>query len=858
MLNQISRVHAASTLLRLALCAGLVFASRVATAEEAAKPAPEGVPTAQVLRQLLDVPGGLTPSWKFDSAIPQGNSLLLQFRFRMNGELLLLSVVPPQLAPKGAPASEKFAVELAGDARGQHIELAKGVINRLSLLDPQWRWPPPATLQPVNAPAPPPAQAEKAPEPGAAKPSSGTDGWVIPAGKESAVLAFLSPLQKDPKLSAQYELDAISVNKNHLALQWVDKNTKAASKVALYHPTAKIEGATTLGPVKLAADASTPPALLAGLKEGLPALDAKQAPWIFVTEPASTGGSMKMSPFLSRISGSFQRVGSTWSTSSLILMALLLLASIITAGRQLKATPSAGRWLLALSGITLLGFLVRAKFAPQTFFPELNHVSDRVEMLLRGGSAVSYYGVTGPALYRLVNGFFGGEELAVFRTNLVLASLTVPLVALLDLALFRSWPRALLTAFVFSVLPIHVRFSAGDDLSIPGLFFAVWSVMAFVQYWNTRQTWALVAATAGLVLAANTRPELVLLPLVLAGYVLLVRPVGEWRQLQQPAFLVATAYTALNILFRVLIMPRGDRLGFGNAMLNQVAGARPFSGIALFERSLVPPVLVLMVLVGIYAAFAAREKRVTFWLLGSATLFIVALVTTFKGPAPSHLRTQLITLPFLIIVAVNSVRVLIQHIPLFTRTPALSWAAVAVLLVVGFATRTKALVETGDVQQEWAFLRDKVASLPKGPGVLLSIANEPASADATSIEWRMDLFPQFLLQRHDKDLKVVDLEKIALNDDWPTPDATNKVFYYEGMYCYSFVLGREQEVKKIHPRCQTIRDRYELKPIATESIPGPGSALLGHAPPPYTLGLYEIVGVRSPEATPTAAIPATP
>ena len=54
--------------------------------------------------------------------------------------------------------------------------------------------------------------------------------------------------------------------------------------------------------------------------------------------------------------------------------------------------------------------------------------------------------------------------------------------------------------------------------------------------------------------------SLVLLPLVLALYVLLVRPAGEWRQLLRPELLVAAALAGVSLAFRFLVMPTNSRL----------------------------------------------------------------------------------------------------------------------------------------------------------------------------------------------------------------------------------------------------------------------------------------------------------
>src|SRR5207237_9674097 len=119
-------------------------------------------------------------------------------------------------------------------------------------------------------------------------------------------------------------------------------------------------------------------------------------------------------------------------------------------------------------------------------------------------------------------------EQAIFRTNAVLAALTVPAVIALDWTLIQNPIAAALGGFVACLLPLHLRYSASEELWIPGTLFAVWGLAAFADRLSSGRAAVLAIACLALMLAVHSRSELVILPAAYVALVVAVDPPRRW------------------------------------------------------------------------------------------------------------------------------------------------------------------------------------------------------------------------------------------------------------------------------------------------------------------------------------------
>ncbi len=521
---------------------------------------------------------------------------------------------------------------------------------------------------------------------------------------------------------------------------------------------------------------------------------------------------------------------------------VMLLTFLVSASWSLvaawRASPPPPRALASLIVLTAAALLVRVLLSPRTFLHEYYHVGDQVELDLFGGSGIFFYGATGPALYGIVNALLGGDEKAIFGTNLVISSLTIPAVTLLDLVLFRQWPRALVAGFIFCLLPQHLRFSASEELAVLETFFAVSSLAAFVDYCRTFRLASLAVAVSGLTLAVNARPEGALLPVIAAAYLLATRKPREWRAFLRPGSLIGFGFVAMILVGRFRTMPPGPSHFTSLRELVEAAPFRRFDLIGFIDPGVTPRGLVVLAVLGLIWGVWRKATGATVWLLLSATAYLLIL-SLFENPPPSNLRLQLITLPFAAILCAGAWSLLAELMRGWHLAPALLTGAVGVLMVSGVLSRRDMLGATADLQQEWEFLRDSVSRLPSD-GELLTLDHGYLPGSTT--QGKVDVFPQFLLNRSGSRLRIVDLDTLLETQAWPAPHPG--LVYYQGMFCYFYFPPYESAPQVMNRRCLEVHRRYELRPIATAKIPGPGYCQLSYLPPPYEIGFFEIIGSK--------------
>ncbi len=515
----------------------------------------------------------------------------------------------------------------------------------------------------------------------------------------------------------------------------------------------------------------------------------------------------------------------------LLLLALFAAAAVTwfsstaTALRSLARECPPPRWALpGLAGVTALGGIIRFVVSPRTFLHEGFQIAQDVQFALFNDNLGELSGrVTGPLIYRLAHAVLGGGERALFSTNLLLATLTIPAVALLDLAIFRAWPRALFAGLLFALLPVHVRWSASEDLSIPGVFFATWALTALASYVTTRTTIALVTCIAALAAAVQVSGDLSALPAVFVLFVLCAMPRSDWTTLVAPRALSCLG------LFGLLLSPRivFAVLHKSPDLLTTVTNART----ALPDPALTPVVLWLLLAAG--AAWAARsnQKGYAAWTIVAALGYAFHAVAS-QASRPGQQRLQLVSMPWLMVLCAGALPALLAVSGRSRSVRALAACALGLVPLAGLAARVPAIRQLSDQQQEWLFLREAVPELPKDASQLLALATPTSEA--------VDAFPAFLLSQHPQKLGVIDIVEAAKTMKWPAPDSG--LLYYEGVYCRLLPNVVELPPGPGDKRdfCEEVHKRYRLKPVTTQLLLGPSYTPLVAWPAPYNVGFYEL------------------
>ncbi len=507
-------------------------------------------------------------------------------------------------------------------------------------------------------------------------------------------------------------------------------------------------------------------------------------------------------------------------------VAILLAASAILLARGLRVAPAAASY--ALGAITGVGFLLRLFLSPRTFLHEYYHVGETLWSHLRG-VAGPIYGDTGPAIYQLVAGASGssGNAGAIFASNLVIASLAIPAIALAGYAVVRRWSHALLAAALLCIFPQHIRFSASEVLFIPAITFGFWAIALTMHYVDSRKLTHGLCAALAFSIAIQTRPEMTFLPLAALALIALTRP----RSL--PILWSRNSLLAAGLL-GVLLAPRFVEL-WQVLHSQQIPQHVPptlhrLQHSAVFlDATITPPVYWLLAALGAGWTLL-RYPGLVVWALTVATAS-VAFSLSSGDNLPYNTRSQLLPNTLAILVAAGCgplwVALFRERTELAAKAGAL---ALGLLATVVLWRGVPFITSVGDQQLEWAFLDRSVAQLPERGTLLTNVA----------VGRNLDAFPDLLLRREGKSYQLVDLAAAWRGEVvWPEPGAN--VIFYQGMFCHADFHDAAPPEPMTEP-CNEVRRRYRTRPLIEAELDTYGFSALRYAEPPFHIGFFVLEG----------------
>lgn len=510
---------------------------------------------------------------------------------------------------------------------------------------------------------------------------------------------------------------------------------------------------------------------------------------------------------------------------------VLLFGTMLVLVREARRLRPSAAPLLALALITGAALALRLLVSPRTFLHEYYHSAGTALTYLTG-RLPALYGQTGPALFQLVGGLSGQSDnvQVIFLTNAVLATLAIPALALLDLALMQSWPRALCGAALLSVLPLHLRFSAAEDLYIQGVTFGLWSLALCALHLRSGRLLDALLASVALALAMQTRPDMMTFPAVMIAMVVCVRP-RSWRILFSWRTMLAVA------VLTVLLVPR--LVEFQQALGERTPTAlvpdlhRYLDRLVLLQSEVTPLVFRLLLIAGVIWG-AWRAPGLIAWITLVFVGYTVTALSLFDNP-PYNLRSQLLPTTLTVIVMAGAAPLWMACWGPRRRQAVVVGALVLVALAVTVVISARGFVtELRDQQLEWAFIERTVPQLPQRATLLTVVEIGGINSDA---------FPQILLTRARKTFDMIDLRR-ALTGATAWPAAGPDVLFYQGMFCY-FASEAEPPPEPMSELCQAVHARYIMEPLFVESLDTRGYSLMRYAPPPYPIGFFRLTALRN-------------
>jgi hypothetical protein len=509
---------------------------------------------------------------------------------------------------------------------------------------------------------------------------------------------------------------------------------------------------------------------------------------------------------------------------------LLVLGVLHVLAREAKARRPPPSAVLALALVWLAALALRLLLSPRTFLHEYYHVAETLLAYL-AGEGRPLYGDAGPALFQLAGGALGRPDDAqvIFVTNAILASLAVPAVALLDLALVGSWPRALCAAVFLGVLPQHLRFSASEVLFVPAVTLGMAALGLFALYVRTHRLEDALCAALALSLAVQTRPEMLFFPALLVALVLLAEP-RSWRVLVERRTLLALSVAGVLLVPRLLeVLPL---LGGDSPAAALPDVHRYWNSLVLLRGDVTPPLYWLVLLVGLPFGLRDRPGLVVWSILACAGYSVFSLSLYDNGPY--NVRSQLLAMSFTVFIAAGAgpawMALWGRRRRLAVATGACALAGLGTVVTVrsyGFVT------ELRDQQLEWAFLQRTVPRLPERATLLTAVEIGGRNLDA---------FPQFLLRSEKKDYRMIDLRRATAGEEpWPAPG--DDLLFYQGMFCY-FAFPDEPSPDPMTAACRMVHERYVAEPLFVEDLDTQGFSWLRYARGPFRIGFFRLRALR--------------
>jgi len=179
-------------------------------------------------------------------------------------------------------------------------------------------------------------------------------------------------------------------------------------------------------------------------------------------------------------------------------------------------------WLILL--IILLALSLRIFISPHgtLMFEDEGWYMDTAEKVLEADfnyfSDGMYKSTGWPFIISLSFFFFGKDNLVAHYASSVLGVLTVFNIFCLSLLLFRKEKIALWSAFLFSLIPVHIVWSGSAETAVPSVFFVTLALFFSLLYFKQKAGSLLWLSLFAVIFAAQVRMEnYFLLPLFLLG-----------------------------------------------------------------------------------------------------------------------------------------------------------------------------------------------------------------------------------------------------------------------------------------------------------------------------------------------------
>ena len=345
-----------------------------------------------------------------------------------------------------------------------------------------------------------------------------------------------------------------------------------------------------------------------------------------------------------------------WFYALVLIINLLLIVisiclgyrDIISGFKKIKKST----WIILII-ILLFGFYLRMFVAPQShhiFFDEDIYLNIAQNIVNEGKACLCNYGNTEncfncisnkqpyglSAFYAIFFFLFGVSETVAVNVSIIIATFSILLVFLVSYLLFRKEKISVYSALVFTLIPIHIRWSVTQALGPLLVFFSLLTILLFLIYLEKRKVFILFAFFCTFAYTCQIRPESMLMTVVAASFFIFMdnkifKTVRDWK------FLIALA------LFLILILPtvehtdnmKYDNWGASGNMFSKDIIKRNLADNSKFfvENTRFPLIFTIFSIIGIiFGLYKYPKKIIPFiiWFLLFFAIFIPFYAGSFN------------------------------------------------------------------------------------------------------------------------------------------------------------------------------------------------------------------------------------
>ncbi len=123
-----------------------------------------------------------------------------------------------------------------------------------------------------------------------------------------------------------------------------------------------------------------------------------------------------------------------------------------------------------------------------------------------------------PLIIAIFFSLFGVNNWVAIYLSLFLGSLTIFNIFFLSLVLLKNKKIALWSAFLFSLLPLHIAWSGSAETNVPSLFFITLTLFFYIFYTKEKKYSLLWLSIISLAFTVQVRPENYILPILFVFY----------------------------------------------------------------------------------------------------------------------------------------------------------------------------------------------------------------------------------------------------------------------------------------------------------------------------------------------------